>query len=132
MKALLIDDSKVQRMTIQRALGQAGYTVVTASDGEAGLRAARDEHPDVIVLDILLPRLSGVEVLRKSRQETETRTVPVIVLTALSGKNKEKLISEGASEFLEKAQVLTGSECRLLIAAIHHLIPTGPNTGANR
>ena len=76
-------------MMIQRALGLAGYEVIVAADGEAGLRAAYDEHPDFIILDILLPRLSGVDVLRSLRKESDTRTVPVIVLTALSSKNKQ-------------------------------------------
>jgi CheY-like chemotaxis protein len=122
MKALLIDDSKVQRMAIQRALGSAGYEVITAGDGEAGLRAAHDERPDFIVLDILLPRLSGVDVLRSLRKENDTRAVPVIVLTALSGKNKEKLLSEGANEFLEKGEVLSSKDCNLLISAIHQVV----------
>lgn len=121
MKVLLIDDSKVQRLAIQRALSQAGYQVVTAGDGEAGLRAALEENPDFIVLDILLPRLSGVDVLRKLRKEPKTQDVPVIVLTALSGKNKEKLIGEGATDFLEKAQVLTSQECGQLISVIQQL-----------
>jgi len=112
-------------MMIQRALGLAGYEVIVAADGEAGLRAAYDEHPDFIILDILLPRLSGVDVLRSLRKESDTRTVPVIVLTALSSKNKQKLLSEGANEFLEKAQVLDRQDCNLLIAAIHQLVSTG-------
>jgi len=130
MKALLIDDSKVHRLPIQRAIGQAGYEVIIAADGEAGLRAAHDEHPDVIILDMLLPRLSGVDVLRRLRQEPDTRTIPVIVLTALSGKNREKLIAEGANEFLEKSLVLTSRECSLLISAIHQLVHTEQKSGS--
>lgn len=123
MKALVIDDSTPQRLAIQRALTRAGYNVVAAGDGEAGLRAARENRPDIIVLDILLPRISGVDVLRILRQEQATKEVPVIVLTGLSAKNKEKLISEGASVFLEKSEALSNGDCAALLDAVNQFKP---------
>ena len=64
MKILLVDDSKVQRWTIQKNLQRAGFTVSAAADGEEGLRLALQESPDLIVLDMLLPKMGGLEVLR--------------------------------------------------------------------
>lgn len=118
MKALVIDDSKFQRLAIQRALSQAGYEVATASDGEEGLRAARTSQPDIIVLDMMLPKISGIEVLRALRSEAKTKAVPVIVLTGLSDRNKDKLIAEGASGFLEKSEGLLNGDCGSLVDAV--------------
>jgi DNA-binding response OmpR family regulator len=118
MKALIIDDSKFQRLAIQRALSHAGYEVATASDGEEGLQTARTSRPDLIVLDMMLPKVSGIDVLRALRGEAATQTVPVIVLTGLSDRNKEKLIAEGASEFLEKSDGLLKNDCGSLMDAI--------------
>jgi DNA-binding response OmpR family regulator len=118
MKTLLIDDSKFQRMAIQRALGRAGYEVITADDGESGLRTAQQARPDIIVLDMMLPKISGVDVLRSLRQEQSTENVPVIVLTGLSEQNKSKLLAEGATEFLSKSEVMSDGSCAPLIHAM--------------
>jgi CheY-like chemotaxis protein len=123
MKALVIDDSRFQRIAIQRALGRAGHDVVTAEDGEVGLRTAQQAVPDIIVLDMMLPKLSGVDVLKALRQQQNTKEVPVIVLTALSDKNREKLLAEGATEFLNKTDVVSDSNCSILVAAMQQLGP---------
>ncbi|HZP62920.1 MAG TPA: response regulator [Terriglobales bacterium] len=121
MKTLIIDDSKFQRVAIQRALVRAGHDVTTAGDGEEGLRVASAAQPDLIILDMLLPKVSGIEVLRSLRREAKTRAVPVIVLTGLSEKNKEKLIAEGATAFMEKSMALSNGDCGALIDAIGRL-----------
>jgi CheY-like chemotaxis protein len=59
IKVLLIEDSKFLRLATERALTRAGYEVSTASDGEGALQTAREKHPDVILLDMLLPKMSG-------------------------------------------------------------------------
>ncbi len=123
MKALVIDDSRFQRIAIQRALGRAGHDVVTAEDGEAGLKTAQQAVPDIIVLDMMLPKLSGVDVLKALRQQQNTKEVPVIVLTALSDKNRERLLAEGATEFLNKTDVVSDSNCSILVAAMQQLAP---------
>jgi twitching motility two-component system response regulator PilH len=123
MKALVIDDSRFQRIAIQRALGRAGHDVVTAEDGEAGLKTAQQAVPDIIVLDMMLPKLSGVDVLKALRQQQDTKEVPVIVLTALSDKNRERLLAEGATEFLNKTDVVSDSNCSILVAAMQQLGP---------
>jgi len=121
MRALVIDDSKLQRRDIQRALCHAGHEVTTADDGESGLRAAHETQPDIIVLDLMLPKISGIDVLRALRRERTTKEVPVIVLTALSDKNKSKLLAEGATEFLEKSEVLSSGTCATLITTMSRL-----------
>jgi|SRR5579884_3369996 len=121
MKTLVIDDSKFQRVAIQRALARAGHDVTTAGDGEEGLRAASAAKPDLIILDMLLPKVSGIDVLRSLRRDSTTKAVPVIVLTGLSEKNKEKLMAEGATAFMEKSLALSNGDCGALLDAIGRL-----------
>src|SRR5690349_21640925 len=83
---LLVDDSKFQRLANQRSLGRAGYEVLTASDGEEGLRIARSAAPNLIVLDMLLPKLGGPEVLKALQLSELTSSIPVLVLSGLAQK----------------------------------------------
>ncbi len=102
MKVLLIDDSRLLRTANERTLIKAGYQVITASDGEEGLRSAIESPPDLIVLDMMLPKLSGLDVLRAIRQNPATASTPVMVLSSLPESNREKLLSEGATAYFEK------------------------------
>jgi CheY-like chemotaxis protein len=104
-KVLLVEDSKFLRIVNGRALAKAGYEVSTAADGEEALRVANDELPDIILLDMLLPKLSGPEVLQALKSNPATMTIPVIVLSSLSQKNEVKLKQAGAVEYLEKASL---------------------------
>jgi len=104
-KVLLVEDSKFLRMANERALAKAGYEVSTAADGEEALRVATDELPDIILLDMLLPKLSGPEVLKALKSNPATMAIPVVVLSSLSQKNERKLKQEGAIEYLEKASL---------------------------
>src|SRR5208282_4101816 len=94
-KVLLVEDSKFLRVANERALAKAGYQVSTAADGEEALRVASDKLPDIILLDMMLPKISGVEVLKCLKANPATVDIPVIVLTSLSQMNEEKLLSEG-------------------------------------
>jgi len=101
-KVLLVDDSKFLRMASERALSRAGYEVSTAADGEEGLKVANDQLPDIILLDMLLPKISGPDVLKALKANPATKDIPVIVLSSLSQKNEEKLLNEGAAAYFEK------------------------------
>jgi CheY-like chemotaxis protein len=102
-KVLLVEDSKLLRLSNECALVKAGYEVLTASDGEEALRIAIEKLPDVIVLDLLLPKLGGFEVLRALKSKPKTSDIPVIVLSGLSQRNAEKLLQEGAEAYFEKS-----------------------------
>ena len=102
-KVLLVEDSKFLRIANERALSKAGFEVSTAADGEEALQVAKDQLPDIILLDMLLPKLSGPEVLKALKGNPATMHIPVIVLTSLSQKNEEKLLSEGAVAYFEKS-----------------------------
>ena len=76
MKILLIEDSKFQRVANERALVKAGYSVLQAGDGEEGLRVARKDIPDLILLDMMLPKVSGLDVLRALEGRRARKTHP--------------------------------------------------------
>ena len=81
LKVLVIDDN-INFLQLAELALSAEYNVVTASDGEEGMNKARKETPDIILLDVMLPRVSGLEMLRMLLAEEETRGIPVLVLTA--------------------------------------------------
>ena len=117
MNILLVDDSRFMRMTNEKALQRAGYTVIGAADGEEALKMARAKTPDLIVLDMMLPKLSGPEVLKVLRSEAPTAKVPVMVLTSLPQSNEGKLKQEGATEYFQKSGLeLDKSPDRLVLA----------------
>jgi len=113
---LLVEDSKFLRIATERALSRAGYNVISASDGEEALAQAIAKVPDLVILDMLLPKLSGPEVLQKLKANSVTAHIPVLVLSSLSRKNEEKLVQDGATAFLEKGPLLENPS--LLLTAI--------------
>jgi len=119
MRILLIEDSKFQRIANGRALIMAGYSVIYAGDGEDGLRSAGENLPDLILLDMMLPRLSGLDVLRTLKKNALVRHIPVIVLSGLGQANETKLLTEGAAAFLVKS---LENNSAILIQAIERLL----------
>jgi DNA-binding response OmpR family regulator len=87
-------------------LGLAGYEVISAEDGEQALRYAREMRPDLVLLDLLLPKLTGTEVLARLKNEPATARIPVVVVSGLSERNRQKLIDAGADDYLEKSAVM--------------------------
>jgi len=104
-KILLVEDSTFLRMATERILARAKYEVCTAVDGEEALRAATENKPDIILLDMMLPKLSGPEVLKRLKNNPETADIAVVVLSGLSQKNAERLQKDGAFAFLEKSDL---------------------------
>ena len=121
-KVLLVDDSKFLRMANEHALSKAGYQVSTAADGEEALRVANDKLPDIILLDMMLPKISGPEVLKALKANPATKDIPVIVLTSLSQKNEEKLLHEGAAAYFEKSTLELDKNSNRLAAAIEKVL----------
>ena len=103
---LLAEDSKFLRIATERVLTKAGYTVIALGEGDEVWRTAANRLPDVIVLDMLLPGMSGPEVLRSLKGNILTAHIPVVVCSGLSQKNEAKLRREGASAFVEKASLV--------------------------
>lgn len=79
---LIVEDEAFTAAIIARALTGAGYTVLTASDGPKGLAAARRKRPDMIVMDMKLPKMTGWEVIRQLRSDASLRTIPILGLSS--------------------------------------------------
>jgi len=122
VRILLVEDSKPIRRANEKALLGAGYEVVCAVDGESALRFARDLKPDLILLDMILPRMSGVDVLRHLKDEPVTADIPVVVLSSLSEKNRQKLVEEGAEDYLEKGELMPEDGVNLLPQMLENVI----------
>lgn len=102
---LLIEDESALQKTFGEILKQEGYETVSALDGEIGLRLAKLKKPDLILLDLVLPRMHGFEVLKALKEDEKTKNIPVIVSTNLEGiEDVEKAIELGATTYLVKAQ----------------------------
>lgn len=100
---LLVDDEPDMLEMLSLRLRKAGYKVITAITGEECLQKAEDKYPSLILLDILLPGMSGFEVVRQLKAKKNTEDIPVIMITALIGKDAEtKGLERGADYFISK------------------------------
>jgi CheY-like chemotaxis protein len=105
-RILVIDDVEENTDIIKTKLAHAGYEVWVAEDGESGLRAAQDRNPDLILCDIMLPKMDGWEVLANLRENDRTAAIPVIFMTAYTtiqfAGEKRRAVEKGAVDYLKK------------------------------
>ena len=105
-RILLIEDDKFLRRACEVGLKKRGFTVLTASDGEEGLQQARSGSPDIILLDMLMPKLNGIETLAALKKDEKTRSIPVVILSNSSiDADIEKAKAVGAIGYLVKASL---------------------------
>jgi|SRR6202790_3996794 CheY-like chemotaxis protein len=121
-KILLVDDSKFLRLATERALSRAGYQVSTAIDGEDALKIAREQRPDVILLDMLLPKMTGPDVLKALKKDPSTAGIAVVAFTGLSQKNAVRLEQDGACAFLDKAALGLDKGSEALLVALARIV----------
>jgi two-component system cell cycle response regulator DivK len=100
---LYVEDHEVNRKIVRDLLRRTSYRLIEAPDGEAGLALAREQRPDLILMDVQLPKLSGIDVTRQLRAEPATAATPIIAITsfALSG-DEQRAKEAGASAYLAK------------------------------
>jgi DNA-binding response OmpR family regulator len=100
---LVADDDEDILMLVQLRLSRSGYEVVVARDGEEALRLTREKQPDLAVLDWMMPKASGLEVLRAIRADAETREIPVVLLTARASEaDIQEGLDAGADDYIAK------------------------------
>ena len=105
-RVLLIEDDKFLRRACEVGLKKRGFAVITASDGEEGLQQARSGSPDIILLDMLMPRMNGLEALTALKNDEQTRSIPVVILSNSSIEADIKKAKEmGAAGYLVKASL---------------------------
>ena len=102
-KILLVDDSSTVLLMERMILSKSDYDVVTARDGLEGLEKARAERPDLILMDVIMPRMDGFEAVRQLRQEDATREIPVIMVTTRGElQSVESGYASGCNEYVTK------------------------------
>jgi len=102
-KVLIIEDNATNMTLAIFLLQSAGYTVVSATDAETGLMLARDEHPELILMDIQLPGMDGLQATALLKKDEATRHIPVIALTALAMKgDEERIRAAGCDGYIAK------------------------------
>ena len=102
-KILLVDDSKTVLLMEQMILKKGPYDVVMASDGNEGLDRAVSEHPDLILMDLVMPRMNGLEAIRELRRREATRYIPVIMVsTRGEAESMEAGFESGCNDYLTK------------------------------
>jgi two-component system cell cycle response regulator DivK len=118
---LYVEDNEFNRKIVKQLLAQTKYRLREAADGETGVRMAQEELPDLILMDVQLPKMSGLDATRRLRADPRTAAVPIVVITsyALSG-DAEKAKEAGATAYLAKPY-----SPRDLLAKIREIVPEG-------
>jgi two-component system cell cycle response regulator DivK len=116
---LYVEDNEFNRKIVKQLLAQTKYRLREAVDGETGLRMAQEESPDLVLMDVQLPKMSGLEATRRLRADPRTAAIPIVVITsyALSG-DAEKAKDAGATAYLAKPY-----SPRDLLAKIREIVP---------
>ena len=102
-RIIVADDDRMFRKVAETTLRRQGYEVTTASDGEEALQLIRSERPDMIILDLIMPKLQGFDVLTILKQDALTSAIPVIVLSSLTQElDKQEALDLGAVAYFNK------------------------------
>jgi two-component system cell cycle response regulator DivK len=116
---LYVEDNEYNRKIVRQLLARTSYRLIEAVDGEAGVEAARRELPDLILMDVQLPKMSGLDATRLLRDDPATGHIPILVITsfALSG-DRERAAEAGANGYLAKPY-----SPRELLARVREILP---------
>jgi two-component system cell cycle response regulator DivK len=116
---LYVEDNEYNRKIVRQLLSRTLYRLIEAVDGEAGVECAKRERPDLILMDVQLPKMSGLDATRLLRADAATQHIPILVITsfALSG-DRERAAQAGATGYLAKPY-----SPRELLARVHEILP---------
>jgi CheY-like chemotaxis protein len=121
-KVLIVDDEEVARYAFKKLLTGTRYTVIEATDGYEGIQKAREEEPQVIFLDLLMPGISGFEVLDQLKSDPETRDIPVVIYTGMDMKEEDRRrLGEKAEGILSKKGTSRGEIISRIRGALNRI-----------
>ncbi len=125
-RILVVDDEADLVSVLRLGLEIEGFEVIEASDGEEGLRKAREEHPDLMVLDLMLPKLDGYKVCRSLKFDERFKNLPILILSARTGEQDRRLALDlGANAFISKPY-----DMRSLVGTIREHLAQARNDAA--
>lgn len=129
-KILLIEDDETISKALDFALGEEGYEVLCAEDGESGLEKARSEKPDIILLDIMLPKMNGFEVCQALKTDAKFKSIPIVMMTGLGDtENTVKGLTLGADDYVSKPfnfkELLARLQSHLRMKELYDTVKTG-------
>lgn len=105
-KVLIIEDDSILAMAYNKKLTKSGFEAINAYDGEEGIKLLKEHHPDLVILDIMMPKKDGYEVLDEMKNDDRLKNTPVIIATNLSsGEELENAIELGVGEYYLKTNV---------------------------
>jgi DNA-binding response OmpR family regulator len=108
-KVLVVDDDMTLHEMYAERLAAEGYEIISAYDGEEALQKVAEEKPDIVLLDIMMPKINGIDVMKRLRAEPETAKIPIILLTALIQEiNKIKDMTQDYDGYLVKSETMPG------------------------
>ena len=111
---LAVDDNEDNLVLIAFTLELFGYRYITAINGQTALAAAQNEQPDLILLDIMLPDLDGIEIIRRLKQNPKTQSIPIVAVTALARReDRERLIRAGCDGYISKPYIVDENQSML-------------------
>ncbi len=114
-KILIIEDDPFLADIYATKFGQEGFDIGMAADGESGFKKIEEERPDIILLDIVLPKMDGLEVLRRTKESPELKDIPIVLLTNLGQEEEVKRgLSLGAAQYLIKAHHAPGEVANII------------------
>lgn len=124
IRILYIEDEKFFADTVEKVLQTAGYSVKQAPDGEEGLKLAREWHPSLILLDLLLPKIEGFEVLKQLKADLATQSIPIIILSNLNSEDDVKKATDlGAKHFFVKAVTMPTNIVNMVKGVVGAAVP---------
>lgn len=104
-KVLIVEDDPLMSRMYQKIFTFEGYEVLMAGNGEEGLEKAKKEKPTIILLDVMMPKMNGLQMLEKLKLDPDSKSIPVIMLTNLAGeKDAETALSKGAVKYIVKSE----------------------------
>ena len=116
---LIVDDDLTLREIYVERLKIEGFVVDSAKDGEEAIQKAKTNHPNIILLDIMMPKINGLDVLKMLKSDDETKDIPILLLTALiQDIDKTKGLSSGADDYIVKSETMPGEVIQKIKSAL--------------